>query len=395
MSKIRKATKELQLAGVKIRIRQRGIRGLRIGRGDDDVSFHVRGAELEVLKEIGQQMAEKLKEVPGLRNIKQSNEDVTMELSIRPDREKMLQLDLDMSLVGKAVRFALEGRKVSTIIDADRSIDVVLKLNPAETTTVSDLENIILMGNTGKMSVPVRLGDLADIALRPAPVTIIREQQQRIVEVNATLEQGVNMEQAIRQAQKLLDELDLPKGYTLYEGGTLKTLQQSQETGYRLLALALFLVLVVMAVQYESLRNPLIILFSVVFSLIGVALGLKLTNTPISMPVWLGMIMLAGIVVNNAIILVEYIEIERQEGLPKVQAIVEAARLRLRPILMTTLTTVVGMLPLALAWGQGSEMLQPLAITIVSGLSFSMLVSLLLVPSTYRYVSRADTGKAG
>ncbi|WP_419581691.1 efflux RND transporter permease subunit, partial [Thiolapillus sp.] len=162
-----------------------------------------------------------------------------------------------------------------------------------------------------------------------------------------------------------------------------------------LLALALFLVLVVMAVQYESLRNPLIILFSVVFSLIGVALGLKLTNTPISMPVWLGMIMLAGIVVNNAIILVEYIEIERQEGLPKVQAIVEAARLRLRPILMTTLTTVVGMLPLALAWGQGSEMLQPLAITIVSGLSFSMLVSLLLVPSTYRYVSRADTGKAG
>ena len=395
VSNIRKATKELQLAGVKIRIRQRGIRGLRIGRGDDDVSFHVRGAELEVLKEIGQQMAEKLKEVPGLRNIKQSNEDVTMELSIRPDREKMLQLDLDMSLVGKAVRYALEGRKVSTIIDADRSIDVVLKLNPAETTTVSDLENIIFMGNTGKMSVPVRLGDLADIALRPAPVTIIREQQQRIVEVNATLEQGVNMEQAIRQAQKLLDELDLPKGYTLYEGGTLKTLQQSQETGYRLLALALFLVLVVMAVQYESLRNPLIILFSVVFSLIGVALGLELTNTPISMPVWLGMIMLAGIVVNNAIILVEYIEIERQEGLPKVQAIVEAARLRLRPILMTTLTTVVGMLPLALAWGQGSEMLQPLAITIVSGLSFSMLVSLLLVPSTYRYVSRADMGKAG
>lgn len=387
VKKLRQMTADVQMAGVKIRIRQRGIRGLRVGRGDDDINFYVGGADLDVLEEIGQKMADKLQGIPGLRNIKQSNEDVTMELSIKPDRQKMLQFNLNMDSIGKAVRYALEGSKVSRIIDADRSIDVVLKLDPRETTTASDLENIILMGD-GNALVPIRLGDLASIALQPAPATIIREQQQRIVEVNATLEQGFNMEQTIRHAQQLLDELQLPEGYTLYEGGTLKTLQQGQETGYKLLALALFLVLVVMAVQYESLGNPLIILFSVVFSLIGVALGLKWTGTPISMPVWLGMIMLAGIVVNNAIVLVEYIEIKRGEGLAKTKAIVEAARLRLRPILMTTLTTVVGMLPLALAWGQGAEMLQPLAITIVSGLSFSMLVSLLLVPSCYRYVSR-------
>ncbi len=390
VKKLRKLTGDLQLAGVQIHIRQRGIRGLRIGRGDDDISFHVRGADLEVLKEIGRKMTDKLKEVPGLRNIKQSNADITMELSIKPNREKLLQFDLSMDRIGKAVRYALEGRKISSMIDADRNIDIILKLDPRETTTAGDLENIILMGEAGGMAVPVRLGELADIALKPAPATIIREQQQRIVEVSTTLEQGFNMEQTIRHAQSLLDELQLPEGYTLYEGGTLKTLQQSKETGYKLLALALFLVLVVMAVQYESLRNPLIILFGVVFSLIGVALGLKWTNTPISMPVWLGMIMLAGIVVNNAIILLEYIEIKRARGLPKIPAIVEAARLRLRPILMTTLTTVAGMLPLALAWGQGSEMLQPLAITIVSGLSFSMLVSLLLIPSSYRYFGSAD-----
>ncbi len=390
VKKLRKLTGDLQLAGVQIHIRQRGIRGLRIGRGDDDISFHVRGADLEVLKEIGRKMTDKLKEVPGLRNIKQSNADITMELSIKPNREKLLQFDLSMDRIGKAVRYALEGRKISSMIDADRNIDIILKLDPRETTTAGDLENIILMGEAGGMAVPVRLGELADIALKPAPATIIREQQQRIVEVSTTLEQGFNMEQTIRHAQSLLDELQLPEGYTLYEGGTLKTLQQSKETGYKLLALALFLVLVVMAVQYESLRNPLIILFGVVFSLIGVALGLKWTNTPISMPVWLGMIMLAGIVVNNAIILLEYIEIKRARGLPKIPAIIEAARLRLRPILMTTLTTVAGMLPLALAWGQGSEMLQPLAITIVSGLSFSMLVSLLLIPSSYRYFGSAD-----
>jgi multidrug efflux pump subunit AcrB len=142
-------------------------------------------------------------------------------------------------------------------------------------------------------------------------------------------------------------------------------------------------VFVVMAVQYESLRNPFIILLSVPFALIGVAIGLHATGLPMSMPVKLGMIMLAGIVVNNAIVLVEYVEIVREQGRSIREAILDAARLRLRPILMTTLTTVVGMLPLAIGIGEGSEMLRPLAVTIVAGLSFSMLVSLLLVPVFY------------
>jgi multidrug efflux pump subunit AcrB len=139
----------------------------------------------------------------------------------------------------------------------------------------------------------------------------------------------------------------------------------------------------VMAVQYESLRNPTIIMLSVPFALIGVTLGLWITQMPLTMPVWLGLIMLTGIVVNNAIVLVEYIEILRKRGSPIRDAVLEAGSLRLRPILMTTLTTVVGMLPLALGLGEGSEMLQPLAVTVVSGLSFSMFVSLLLVPLIY------------
>jgi multidrug efflux pump subunit AcrB len=143
-----------------------------------------------------------------------------------------------------------------------------------------------------------------------------------------------------------------------------------------------------MAVQYESLRDPLVIILSVPFALIGVAIGLEVSALPLSMPIWLGLIMLAGIVVNNAIVLVEYIEIERSRGRDIQTAIVEAARLRLRPILMATLTTVVGMLPLALGLGEGAEMLQPLAVTIVSGLSFSMLVSLVLVPCVYRVLGR-------
>ena len=167
--------------------------------------------------------------------------------------------------------------------------------------------------------------------------------------------------------------MELPGGYIVYEAGSLETLQEGERLGGILLGLAVFLVLVVMAVQYESLRNPVVILFSVPFALIGVALGLGWTGLPISMPVWLGLIMLAGIVVNNAIVLVEYIEIQRDGGLSRVDAILTAGRLRLRPILMATLTTAVGMLPLALALGEGAELLQPLAVTIVAGLLLSLI----------------------
>ena len=144
-------------------------------------------------------------------------------------------------------------------------------------------------------------------------------------------------------------------------------------------------VFVVLAVQYESLRNPLIIILSVPVSVIGVWIGLEITGLPVSMPVWLGMIMLAGIVVNNAIVLLTFIEQRRRDAVPKIDAIVDAARLRLRPILMTTLTTVAGLLPLASALGEGAEMLQPLAVTLVAGLSFSTLVSLVVVPCLYVY----------
>jgi multidrug efflux pump subunit AcrB len=199
---------------------------------------------------------------------------------------------------------------------------------------------------------------------------------------------GATLAGAIADALDALADLPLPRGYTLYEAGALETLQEGRDLGRILLGLALFLVLVAMAVQYESLRNPLIILLSVPFALIGVVLGLQLTDVPLSMPVWLGLIMLAGIVVNNAIVLVEFIELRRRSGEAMAEAIVSAARLRLRPILMTTLTTVFGMLPLALAIGEGSEMLQPLAMVIVWGLGFSLLVSLLLLPMIYRILGR-------
>jgi multidrug efflux pump subunit AcrB len=228
------------------------------------------------------------------------------------------------------------------------------------------------------------LFEVASIARGPAPSSIQRDQQQRIVEITASVDDGAALADTMTAIYSRLEDLQLPVGYTLYDGGASKTLEQGQKTGGILLALAIFLVFVVMAVQYESLTNPLVILFSIPFTTIGVGLGLWLFDMPLSMPVWLGLIMLAGIVVNNAIVLVEQIEIERDKNDQILDAISTAASLRLRPILMTTLTTVLGMTPLAIGLGEGSEMLQPLAFVIVWGLSFSMLVSLVLVPVVYR-----------
>ncbi len=379
---MQKAIGKLKLAGVKTRMYQPGIRGIRTSRGDDDISLRVQGPEQSALERLGEELAGKLGVIKGLRNIAYSSEEEHFELSIDIDRERATALGLDIEDVSRAMRIALEGIIVTDFIDGDRSYDVRLRLPRSETSNPADLESILLFPARGDQP-PVYLGNIASLNLAAAPATIKRDNQMRIVEVSASLNEGATLGGVLKEINKILADFELPDGYTVYEGGAGKTLQEGQQLSGILLSLALFLVFVVMAVQYESLRNPFVIIISVPFAAIGVAAGITFTGLDISMPIWLGMIMLAGIVVNNAIVLVEYIEIARVRGMAKRAAIIEAARLRLRPILMTTLTTVVGMLPLALGIGEGAEMLQPLAVTIVWGLAFSMLVSLLLVPVIY------------
>jgi multidrug efflux pump subunit AcrB len=373
---------EKQLAGVRVRMRTRGIRGIRTSRGDDDISIRIQGPDLEGLEELADDIVLRLKQIEGLRNVLHSAEEVHHEISIDIDRERASILGLDVEDVGEAMRIALEGVVVTDFIDHDRSYDIRLRLPPLTAADPQDLESILLFpaGNDRKA---VYLGDVARINLVETPAEILRDNQQRFIEVSASIDESATLGGQLAAIDEKLRDLVLPDGYTLYDGGARQTLQKGRTLGGTLLLLALFLVFVVMAIQYESLRNPVIILLSVPFAVIGVSIGIQLTELPLSMPIWLGMIMLAGIVVNNAIVLVEYIEIVRERTGNIRAAILEAARLRLRPILMTTLTTAVGMLPLAIGIGEGAEMLRPLAVTIVAGLSFSMLVSLILVPVMY------------
>ncbi len=389
IERVKRQIADASIPGLRVYLYSRGLRGIRFNRGNDDVTLHIKGPDLDTLVRLADQISERLEPLQELGNVQHSNQDVNQELAVRIDRRRAASYGLDADAIGRVLRFALEGQIVTEYIEGDRSIDVRLRLDRDDIGTPGDLDSIILFSKTEPRT-PIRLGDLAEVQILPQPTEILRDRQQRMVEISASVAGDTTLEQAIEAALNAAADLDLPRGYVLYEAGGLDMLKQGRDLSRMLLMLALFLVLVVMAVQYESLRNPLIILISVPFTLIGVAIGLQWTETSLSLPVWLGLIMLAGIVVNNAIVLVEFIELRRRSGDDKITAIVEAARLRLRPILMTTLTTVFGMLPLALAIGEGSEMLQPLALVIVWGLSFSTLVSLLLVPMTYRLLGAVD-----
>ncbi|GAA0406309.1 efflux RND transporter permease subunit [Cocleimonas flava] len=380
-------TKE-ELAGVKVRIRNQGIRGIRVSQGEDDLNLRIKGQNLLVLESLADQAVESLNGTAGIRNVQHSSEGSDQELTIKVDRERAAQLGLSTEEIGNVIRFAVGGRTVTDFIQNDKSIDVLMRLDRSQLRNPDDLGEIILFTNTEPRQ-PVRLSEVANLEWEKTPASIMRDRQQRVIEITASLTGDLTLEEAYANIEKSLENVDFPAGYSIYEAGELEAIKENQRTSQILLGLAMFLVFVVMAVHYESLRDPIIIMLSVPFAAIGVALGLLVTGIPLSMPVWLGTIMLAGIVVNNTIVLVETIELKKEHANSMVEAIIEAAKVRLRPILMTTLTTVVGMIPLAMALGKGSEMLQPLAISIVAGLSFSVLVTLFFVPSIYKLIYRA------
>lgn len=387
------AVRTQQLAGVRIRARVQGIRGVRTGRGEDDIGIRVEGPDLNTLATLGDAVVTKLAGVEGIRNIKHSIEDRMQEFAVQVDRQRAVQLGVDVAQIGRALRIALEGVVAGDFLDGDRGYPIRVRLPRRELDSPTALGNVLLFGET-RQRPAIYLRDVAKVGLVPVPASIMRENQTRIVEISASLTDDVALGQVTAAIHQRLDGLSLPPGYNLYFAGSDVTLQRGRQTALILLGLALFLVFVVMTVQYESFRSPAVIIAAVPFSLIGVGLAMAATQMRLSMPVWLGIIMLVGIVVNNAIILVEYIRQARERGTPLMDAIVEAGGLRLRPIMMTTLTTVVGMLPLALGLGQGAEMLQPLAVAIVGGLAFSLLVTLFLVPVLYWLMHQGE-GESG
>jgi hydrophobe/amphiphile efflux-1 (HAE1) family protein len=377
---------ELDLPGGRVSVRPPSIPGIRTNLAGADVSVGIVGDDIGVLDHTGREIVELMKGIPGLQNFELARDDRTPLLAVSVDRDRASALGLNVSEVGEALRNAVHGFVPTRFSTGSAEYDVRVKLPRAMMATSDDLGGIMLFRGDGA---PVHVRDVADFGLGDGPAHIERENQVRILRINGDVDTGVSDVGAVnRELRARLAGYDLPQGYSLIYGGEEEAIRETNRNLLTVILLALLLVFVVMAVQYEKLSNPLVILASVPLALVGVAGMLWATGTNLSAPVMLGVILLVGIVVNNAILLVEYIELERRRGaVSLLEAVTEAGRIRFRPILMTTLTTVCGMLPLALALGDGAELMQPLALAVIGGLLVSMVLTLFVVPSLYLIVS--------
>ncbi len=376
--------------GARIFVRPPRIRGLRTSHYGSAIALSVQGDELDELKRIADDVVAAVKGVPGLENLQPSAEDASPQLSIELDRERASYLGLSVAAVGQTLRTALDGTVATRFTAGNQEYDLRVMFPRERFKSPEDLGSVALFpGAAGGQ--PIYLRDVAKVQNVMGPTMILRENQSRVFRLTGdNIPEVASVGEVNDSIRARLAEVALPDGYSVVIGGDEESIKESNRQLAIVVGMAIFLVFVVMAVQYESLVNPLVIIFAIPMSLIGVGLGLHLTGTPLSAPVLLGVILLAGIVVNNAILLVEYIEQGRRyHGLSREQAVVEAGAVRLRPILMTTLTTLFGMLPLALGIGNGSELMQPLAIAVVGGLSVSTLLTLFVVPSAYLVLNGA------
>jgi CzcA family heavy metal efflux pump len=369
--------------GARVFVRPPSIRGLRTNTSGSPVALTITGDDLQMLRTIAEDLAYELRGIPGLENMTPSADEGTPQLAIELDRERAGYLGLNVATVGQTLRTALDGTVATRYTSGNQEFDLRVRLPRENFTSPEDIGSVALFpGIAG--GAPIYLRDVARVYTTTGPTSINRENQNRIFRLTGdVINEVASVGEVNDSIRARLAGFEMPDGYGVIIGGEEEAIRENNRQLAIVIALAIFLVFVVMAVQYESLVNPFVILFAIPLSLVGVGLLLWLTNTPKSAPVLLGVILLAGIVVNNAILLVEYTEQARKRGLDRLSAVVEAGATRLRPIMMTTLTTVSGMLPLAIGLGEGSEMMRPLALAVVGGLSISMLLTLLVVPSAY------------
>ena len=374
----------LELPGARIFARPPVIRGLRFTATGNDLAIGVVGPDLDVLRTLAREVAVRLEGVPGLEGLDAGTDDQSPLVRVRVDRERAAEFDVSVADVGRAIRDAVDGAVPTRFTSGSQEYDVRVRLPSAAVGDTEVLGNLLLSRGNGSV---VLLRDVVEFELGTGPATILRENQSRIMRVVADINTSVaDAGTVMRSVEARLADMNLPEQYGMLLGGQWETIEESNRELTLVIMLAVFLVFVVLAVQYDRLANPLVIITAAPLSLVGVSIILTLTGTPVSAPVLLGGILLIGIVVNNAILLVEYIEIGRREGLAMRDAIVEAGSVRLRPILMTTTTTGMGMLPLAIGLGEGGEIMRPLALSVIGGLTSSMILTLVVVPCLYLIV---------
>ncbi|WP_058308675.1 efflux RND transporter permease subunit [Gracilibacillus massiliensis] len=352
-----------------------------VGGLGDPIQIQISGPETDVLQELSDQVLQVLEDTEGIYNPTSSLEDTQPEMNIQVDRELAAQYGLTYQEVMNQVQISFTGQTVMQYREDGDEMNVTLMYPEDSRTTINDLENVRIQNQQGT-SIP--LTTIADFEQVQSAATITRQNQQRQVNITSGIE-GMDLGTVSTNVETALDGMHFPEDYDYSIGGQAEDMTEAFADLSLALILSIFLVYAVMAVQFENFLFPLIIMFSMPATAVGVFGGLFITGQPLSITAFIGVIMLAGIVVNNAIVLVDYINILRRRGMDRHEAIVEAGKTRMRPILMTTLTTILAMVPLALGYGEGAEMQQPMAITVIFGLAVSSLFTLVLIPVVYTY----------
>lgn len=348
------------------------------------VEVEIRGFNLALLKRLADRLVAQMSDIPGLSDIKSSTEGGNPELHIKFDRQRLAALNLTLSEAASAVRAKVQGTVATDIQRQDRSIDIRLRAQEQYRDSIQDLAQLNI---THRGKIPITLAAVASLQETEGPAEIRRSEGDRVAVITANLADR-DLASVTEDIIEELQLLGLPSGFDWRIGGQGQEMKTSFESMRMAILLAIFMVYLVMASQFESLLHPFVILLSVPLSVIGVLWALLLLNVTISIVVLIGIILLAGIVVNNAIILIDYTNQLRRRGYKKIQALQRAGEVRLRPILMTTATTVLGLLPMAIGVGEGSELRAPMALTVIGGLVVSTALTLLVIPAVYSLLDR-------
>lgn len=353
------------------------------------IEFVVYGKDIDQMNQVAFEIERKAKECPEFTNVEALVSAGNREVHILVDKDKASQMALNPGIIGIQVRENLYGAKAGSYTEDGTDYDIRIQYAPEYRNSISKLREMQVTNLLGQQ---IPLIAVADIQEKEGPVQIERLTQQRYVKVTTNLN-GISLGDGAKKAEQIIADLDTPQGVTVSLGGQVEDQGDTFSSLTVIFVIGLLLVFMVMAAQFESLVDPFIILFAIPFTLVGVILAFLITGTTLSVVTFIGLIMLVGIVVNNGIVLVDYSNMLVRRGYSIRDAVMESGRSRLRPVLMTSMTTILGMLPMALSRGMGKELYAPLGITIIGGLLISMLVTLILVPTAYAAVHQHKLNK--
>ena len=347
--------------------------------GQNTIDYEIYGYDFAETDSVAQALKRILSNVEGAADINISRSDYQPEYQVDFDREKLALYGINLSTAANALRNRINGATASYFREDGDEYDIKVVYEPSMRTSISDIENISL---TNAMGQTVKLKEVGTVVERFNPPTIERKDRQRIITVS-TVVQDRPMSAIIADAQPKIDALDMPQGVFVELSGSYEDQQDSFRDLSTLALLIILLVYIVMAAQFESFTYPGIIMTSIMFAFSGIVLILFITGTNLNIMSMIGAIMLIGIVVKNGIVLIDYITLNRERGMSVRRAVIDGGKSRMRPVLMTSLTTILGMVPMAVGQGEGAEMWRPMGISVIGGLTFSTILTLLFVPTMY------------